>query len=81
MSKRYFLFIFLNIFNRLFLKIIELLYRSVKSNKRKEQKSLLKKIQTANEKISNLENALSQAHDDAKSQSSKVRYLYFYINL
>lgn len=63
------------------MKIIELFYRSIKSDKRKEQKSLLKKIQTANEKISNLENALSQAHDDAKSQGSKVRYLYFYINL
>ncbi|XP_029158200.1 centrosomal protein of 290 kDa-like [Nylanderia fulva] len=45
---------------------------SVKSVKRKEQKSLLKKIQIANEKISNLENALSQAQDDAKSQSSKL---------
>ncbi|KMQ92334.1 centrosomal protein [Lasius niger] len=45
---------------------------SVKSLKRKEQKSLLKKIQIANEKISNLENALSQAQDDAKSQSSKL---------
>ncbi|XP_070169848.1 centrosomal protein of 290 kDa isoform X2 [Polyergus mexicanus] len=45
---------------------------SVKSDKRKEQKSLLKKIQIANEKISNLENALSQAQDDAKSQSSKL---------
>ncbi|XP_029679653.1 centrosomal protein of 290 kDa-like isoform X1 [Formica exsecta] len=45
---------------------------SVKSDKRKEQKNLLKKIQIANEKISNLENALSQAQDDAKSQSSKL---------
>ncbi|XP_050465506.1 centrosomal protein of 290 kDa-like isoform X1 [Cataglyphis hispanica] len=45
---------------------------SVKSSKRKEQKSLLKKIQIANEKISNLEKALSQAQDDAKSQSSKL---------
>ncbi|XP_011701872.1 PREDICTED: centrosomal protein of 290 kDa isoform X2 [Wasmannia auropunctata] len=47
-------------------------HESVKSDKRKEQKSLLKKIQIANEKISNLENALSQAQDDAKSQSSKL---------
>lgn len=54
-------------------------YRSVKSDKQKEQKSLLKKIRSANEKISNLENALSQAQDDAKSQSSKVRDIaYFY---
>lgn len=52
---------------------------SVKSVKRKEQKGLLKKIQIANEKISNLENALCQAQDDAKSQSSKVRHSYFYI--
>ncbi|XP_077268210.1 centrosomal protein 290kDa isoform X1 [Temnothorax americanus] len=44
----------------------------VRSDKRKEQKSLLKKIQIANEKISNLENALSQSQDDAKSQSSKL---------
>ncbi|XP_014478395.1 PREDICTED: centrosomal protein of 290 kDa isoform X2 [Dinoponera quadriceps] len=44
----------------------------VKSDKRKEQKNLLKRIQSANEKISNLENALSQAQDDAKSQSSKL---------
>lgn len=51
----------------------------MKSDKRKEQKSLLKKIQIANEKISNLENALSQAQDDAKSQSSKVRHPYFHI--
>ena len=33
----------------------------------------------ANEKISNLENALAQAQDDAKLQSSKVRYFYFHI--
>ncbi|KAG5345889.1 CE290 protein, partial [Acromyrmex heyeri] len=45
---------------------------SVKSDKRKEQKNLLKKIQIANEKISNLENVLSQAQDDATSQSSKL---------
>ncbi|KAL0133342.1 hypothetical protein PUN28_000825 [Cardiocondyla obscurior] len=45
---------------------------SVKSDNRKEPKSLLKKIQTANEKISNLEHALSQAQDDAKFQSSKL---------
>jgi septal ring factor EnvC (AmiA/AmiB activator) len=57
---------------------INLFYRSVRSDKRKEQKNLLKKVQTANEKISSLENALSQAQDDAKSQSSKVRHLYFY---
>lgn len=80
MSKTFSIYVY-NIFNDLFLKVIELLCRSVKSDKRKEQKSLLKKIQTANEKISNLEHALSQAHDDAKSQDSKVRYLYFYINL
>lgn len=54
-------------------------HRCVKSGKRKEQKDLLRKIQSANEKISNLENALSQAQDDAKSQSSKVSYLYFHI--
>lgn len=36
-------------------------------------------MQNANRKISNLEKALSQAQDDAKSQSSKVRYLYSYI--
>ncbi|XP_011049830.1 PREDICTED: centrosomal protein of 290 kDa [Acromyrmex echinatior] len=45
---------------------------SVKSDKRKEQKNLLKKIQIANEKISNLENVLSQTQDDATSQSSKL---------
>jgi len=72
---------FLIIFNYIFESYL-LFCRSVKSDKRKEQKSLVKKIQTANEKISNLENALLQAQDDAKSQSSKVRYiyLYFYIN-
>jgi len=63
----------------LFLKIINSFYRSVKSDKRKEQKNLLKKIQIANEKISNLENVLSQAQDDATSQSSKVRHLYLHI--
>lgn len=63
----------------MFLKIINSFYRSAKSDKRKEQKNLLKKIQIANEKISNLENALSQAQDDAMSQSSKVRHLYLYI--
>lgn len=68
-----------NAFNCLFLKVINLFCRSVKSDKRKEQKSLLKKIQNANGKIFNLEKALSQAQDDAKSQSSKVRHLYFYI--
>ncbi|XP_011868015.1 PREDICTED: centrosomal protein of 290 kDa isoform X2 [Vollenhovia emeryi] len=47
-------------------------HESVKGDKRKEQKSLLKKIQIANEKISKLENALSQAQDDATSQSSKL---------
>ena len=61
------------------MKIINLFYRSVKSDKRKEQKNLLKKIQIANEKISNLENVLSQAQDDATSQSSKVRHLHLYI--
>ncbi|XP_012225384.2 centrosomal protein of 290 kDa [Linepithema humile] len=45
---------------------------SVRSDKQKEQKSLMKKVRSANEKISNLENALSQAQDDAKSQSSKL---------
>ncbi|XP_028048311.1 centrosomal protein of 290 kDa isoform X2 [Monomorium pharaonis] len=47
-------------------------HESVKSVKRKEQKNLFKKIQAANEKISKLENALSQAQDDAMSQSSKL---------
>ncbi|KYM95179.1 PREDICTED: centrosomal protein of 290 kDa [Cyphomyrmex costatus] len=47
-------------------------HKSAKSDKRKEQKNLLKRIQIANEKISNLENALSQAQDDATSQSSKL---------
>lgn len=46
--------------------------RSEKDEKRKERKSLLKKLQSAKEKISNLENALMQAQNDAKSQSSKV---------
>ncbi|EGI68317.1 Centrosomal protein of 290 kDa [Acromyrmex echinatior] len=50
---------------------------SVKSDKRKEQKNLLKKIQIANEKISNLENVLSQTQDDATSQSSKIRMLKY----
>lgn len=62
-----------------FFQVIEhnLLHRFTKGDKQREQKSLLKKMQGANEKISNLENALSQAQDDAKSQSSKVRYSYF----
>ncbi|XP_072743789.1 centrosomal protein of 290 kDa isoform X2 [Anoplolepis gracilipes] len=54
------------------LKAQEEVQESVKSDKWKKQKNLLKKMQIANEKISNLENALSQAQDDAKSQSSKL---------
>ncbi|XP_019698378.1 centrosomal protein of 290 kDa isoform X2 [Harpegnathos saltator] len=53
-------------------KLKQKVQEPVKSDKRKEQKNLLKRIQNANEKISNLENALSQAQDDARSQSSKL---------
>lgn len=56
-----------------------LIRRPIKSDKRKEQKNLLERLQSTNEKISNLENALSQAQDDAKAQSSKVRDTYFNI--
>ncbi|XP_032687965.1 centrosomal protein of 290 kDa-like isoform X2 [Odontomachus brunneus] len=53
-------------------KLKQKVQEPMKNDKRKEQKNLLKRIQSANEKISNLEDALSQAQEDAKSQSSKL---------
>lgn len=46
--------------------------RAGKSDKKKEHKDLLKKLQDANEQISNLQIKLTEAEEDAKSRSSKV---------
>ncbi|XP_026827696.1 centrosomal protein of 290 kDa isoform X2 [Ooceraea biroi] len=46
--------------------------RSVKSDKGKGEASLLKKLQDANDKLCRMEITLSQAQNDAKSQSSKL---------
>lgn len=43
-----------------------------KSDKKKEERDLLKKLQNANEQISKLQVKLNEAEEDAESRSSKV---------
>lgn len=45
-----------------------------KIDKKKEQRDLLKKLQDANEQISNLQMKLNEAEEDAESKSSKVSF-------
>ncbi|KAG7212966.1 hypothetical protein KM043_002306 [Ampulex compressa] len=46
--------------------------KATKGDRRKEQRDLLKKLQDAHEKISDLQNALAQAQENEKSKSSKL---------
>lgn len=48
------------------------MYRIEKSNRRKEQRSLIKKIQKSNEIISSLQKVLTESENDAEIKSKEV---------
>ena len=62
-------------YNRWVKNFTDVSFRMKKIDKKKEQRDLLKKLQDANEQISNLQIKLNEAEEDAESKSGKVSFL------